>query len=102
MIPVQDFKGEVLDWAQEIGVRPKEIHVREMKRKWASCSTQGRLTFSYALLNRPHDERAFAIVHELLHIRYPNHNRMFRSMLSRYLGKRGIDASNVILGGDGF
>ena len=35
MIPVPDFKREVLNWAEDIGVEPKEIHVREMRRKWA-------------------------------------------------------------------
>ena len=97
MIPVPDFKREVLNWAEDIGVEPKEIHVREMKRKWASCSSRGRLTFSYALLNKPAKERAKAIVHELLHLRYPNHNKMFNSLLAAHLSKKGIDAGNVKL-----
>lgn len=99
MIPVKDFKSEVIDWADEIGVQPKEIHVREMKNKWASCSSRGRLTFSYALLNRPLEERIYAIVHELLHMRYPNHNKMFRSMFSSYLNMKGINPDEVKLGG---
>ena len=98
MIPVKDFKNEVNFWADEIGVRPREIHVRAMKRKWASCSSKGRLTFSYALLDRPTDERAYAIAHELLHMRYPNHNKMFKSMLANYLDRNGIEVSSVKLG----
>jgi predicted metal-dependent hydrolase len=98
MIPVKDFKREVANWSDEIGVRPREIHVREMRRKWASCSTRGRLTFSFALLNRPEEERAFAVVHELLHLRYPNHNKMFKSMMATYLGRKGIDSSSLSLG----
>ena len=97
MIPKQDFKREVLNWAEEIGVKPKEIHIREMKNKWASCSSRGRLTFSYALLNKEEEARAKAIVHELLHLRYPSHNKMFHSMLTAYLSKKGIVASSVIL-----
>lgn len=97
MIPKQDFKREVINWAEEIGVEPKEIHVREMRNKWASCSSRGRLTFSYALLNQKEEARAKAIVHELLHLRYPAHNKMFNSMLSAYLGKKGIVASSIIL-----
>ncbi len=42
----EKFKQQVVEWAGKIGVEPKEIHVREMSRKWASCSTRGRLTFS--------------------------------------------------------
>jgi hypothetical protein len=97
MIPVQDFKTEVLTWAEEVGVEPKEIHVREMKRKWASCSNKGRLTFSYALLNKPVEERSTAIVHELLHLRYETHNKMFKSLLSTHLSKKGIEVSSVFL-----
>ena len=98
MIPVQDFKTEVLNWAEEIGVEPKEIHVREMKRKWASCSSKGRLTFSYALLNKTVEERSTAIVHELLHLRYETHNKMFKSLLSTHLSRKGIEISNTLLG----
>ena len=42
-VAVDIFKADVRRWADRIGVEPKEIHVREMKRKWASCSSRGRL-----------------------------------------------------------
>jgi len=96
MIPVQDFKTEVRTWTEEIGVEPKEIHVREMKRKWASCSNKGRLTFSYALLNTRYEQRSIAIVHELLHLRYESHNKMFKSLLSAHLKRKGIDETTII------
>jgi len=97
MIPVKDFKREVTNWAEDIGVQPKEIHVREMTRKWASCSSRGRLTFSYGLLNRSEAVRAYAVVHELLHLRYPNHNKMFKNLLKAYLSKKRIDVDSVRL-----
>jgi len=91
MITVQDFKKEVYKWTDEIGVQPKEVHVRAMKRKWASCSNKGRLTFSYDLLNQPFEVRANSIIHEILHMRYPNHGKMFNLLLKSYLNKNGID-----------
>lgn len=97
MITVQDFKKEVLNWAEEIGVKPKEIHVRTMRKKWASCSSKGRLSFSYALLNKSKEQRAKAIVHELLHLRYNSHNKMFNSLVSTYLKKNGVSTKNLIL-----
>ncbi len=93
MIPVPDFKKEVTEWAEEIQVNPKEIHVRAMSHKWASCSSKGRLTFSYALLNEPKENRSKAIVHELLHLKYPNHGKMFQAMFISYLNKKGINCS---------
>ena len=97
MIMIEDFKKEILYWAEKLSITPKEIHVREMSKKWASCSSKGRLTFSYELLNKNIKFRAKAIVHELLHIKYPNHGKMFKSLLNSYLNQRGIDSSNIKL-----
>ncbi len=97
MIPIADFKKEVLEWAKELNLQPKEIHVRKMKKKWASCSSKGRLTFSYDLLNKPFDARSKAIVHELLHLKYPNHGNMFKALLISYLSKKGINYTNIKL-----
>ena len=97
MITIQDFKHEVLAWAEEIGVTPKEIHVRRMTRKWGSCSSKGRLTFSYEFLNKSYEERAKVIVHELLHLRYPSHNKLFKLLWSAYLRKKGIILETVSL-----
>ena len=93
MMPIPDFKREVMHWAEEIQVTPKEIHVRAMNTKWASCSNKGRLTFSYALLNEPNETRTKAIVHELLHMKYPNHGKMFKTLFKSHLNKAGINCS---------
>lgn len=81
------FKGEVQAWAKRIGVELKELHVRPMKRKWGSCSTSGRATFSTDLLSQSAKLRREAIVHELLHLKVPNHGKLFKALLKAYLGK---------------
>ena len=93
MIQVSDFKKEVQQWIEEMGVKHKEIHVRNMSRKWASCSNKGRLTFSSALLKEPQDFQTKVIVHELLHLKYPTHGKMFKTLFSSYLRKHGLDSS---------
>ena len=87
MISHQELKKEVERWAEEIDVEFKEIQIREMKKKWASCSSRGRLTFNEDLLHQPKKVRDEVIVHELLHLRYPNHGKMFSLLLNTYLGK---------------
>jgi len=93
MIDAEAFKIEVQGWAKEIGVSPKEVHVRDLKRKWASCSSKGRLTFSYVLLNELAETRSKVIVHELLHLKYPNHGKMFKTLYKSFLKKAGIVCS---------
>ncbi len=87
MITSKEFKQEVRAWGKEIGVEPKEIHMRKMKRKWASCSSRGRLTFDRSLLDQREEIRSKAILHELLHLKYPNHGRMFNILLNTYSKK---------------
>ena len=81
------FKAEVTAWAARIGVRPREIRLRPMKRKWASCSTRGRLTFDTGLLHQPARFRAEAVVHELIHMKVPNHGKVFKALVRAYLGQ---------------
>ena len=39
------------------------------------------------ILNEPAEKRAEVIVHELLHLRYPNHGKMFKLLMNHYLYK---------------
>ena len=84
-VPADLFRAEVRAWAQRIGVEPKEIRLRAMSRKWASCSSNGRITFDTGLLRQPAAFRREVIVHELLHLKVPNHGPLFRSLLRAYL-----------------
>ncbi len=90
-VPAEIFKAEVGAWARQIGVEPTAIHIRHMTRKWASCSSKGRITFDQDLLRQPAGFRREVIVHELLHLKVPNHGPVFRSLLRAYLAgdKRG-------------
>lgn len=96
VIPEAVFRAEVATWAKRIGVEPKEIHIRAMKRKWASCSSKGRLTFDPELLKQPAAFRAEVIVHELLHLRIPNHGPLFKAMVKAYLAKYGVNCYFVV------
>ena len=87
MMTPEKFKENVLTLANDVGVKPREIHIQPMKRKWASCSSKGRLTFNKKLLKEPEEVRLKVILHELLHLKYPNHGKMFSLLLNTYLGK---------------
>jgi len=92
LIPADLLKAEARDWAGRIGVELREIQVRSMKRKWASCSSKGRLTFNADLLRQPAAFRAEVIVHELVHLKVPNHGKLFRSLVRAYLQRAGASS----------
>jgi predicted metal-dependent hydrolase len=89
LVPASLFRAEVAAWARRIGVEPIEVRLRPMRRKWASCSSRGRLTFDTGLLRQPARFRAETIVHELLHLKVPNHGKLFKTLLRAFLSEDG-------------
>jgi len=81
----EEFKERVKKWSEKIQVEYKDIHFRNMTRKWSSCSTRGRLTFDPDILEKNLDFQNETIIHELLHLRYPNHGKIFKQMLKYHL-----------------
>lgn len=76
-----EFKASVRSWAVRLDVQPALVRIAPMRTKWASCSAGGRLTFDRGLLTQPADLRREAVVHELLHLKVPNHGPLFRALL---------------------
>lgn len=83
----QEFKERVHYFADKIGVAVKALSLRPMKRKWASCSTNGNLSFNSDLLQLDKELGDYAIVHELLHFQIPNHGKLWKSLMRVYLGE---------------
>jgi len=79
------IKEKTRRWAKRIKVQPTQIRVQKMTRKWASCSTAGWVSLSTDLADEPEPFQDFVIVHELLHLRVPNHGKLFKSLLAAYL-----------------
>ena len=77
------FKARVHHCARQLDVSITAISLRPMQRKWASCSSHGRLSFSLDLLPLDPALWDYVIVHELLHIQIPNHGRLWKSSCTR-------------------
>ena len=81
-----EFKARVLEWTAKLDVKASAIYVRPMRRKWASCSTAGTLSFNNELLGLSRELGDYVIVHELLHFSVPNHGRLWKSLMRAHLG----------------
>ena len=89
-VPLRVFRAEVCAWGKRIGVEPREIRIRPLKRKWASCSSNGRLTFNKGLLCQPAQFRREVIVHELLHLKLSNHGKLFKALYRTLLSQENL------------
>jgi predicted metal-dependent hydrolase len=72
-------------WATRMQVSLRQIHLRQMQTKWASISTNGRLTLNKELVDLPRPLGEYVIVHELVHLLAPNHGKVFKSFMAAYL-----------------
>ena len=84
--PTLRLKNRANVWAVKLKVKPRLIRVQKMTRKWGSCSARRTITFAADLSNQEPGFQDFVIAHELLHLRIPNHGRLFREVLQ--LSKR--------------
>lgn len=85
LYPVQDLKRRAMTWAVVLRVNPKVIRVQEMRRKWGSCSSAGTVTLSFDLINQDDRFQDYVIVHELLHLRFSTHGRVFKAIMSTHV-----------------
>lgn len=93
--PVQDLRQRALAWAVKLRVNPRVIRVQDMRHKWGSCTSQGTVTLAHDLVNRSNEFQDYVIVHELLHMRYANHGRVFKALMSAYVpGWQSMETSN--------
>ncbi|MBV8256340.1 MAG: M48 family metallopeptidase [Actinobacteria bacterium] len=67
--------------AEALGVAYERIQVRDQRTRWGSCSTRGTLSFNWRLVLAPLDVLDYVVVHELCHLREPNHSRRFWSLV---------------------
>lgn len=80
-----DIDALVARWADRLQVQVKRVQIRTMRTKWGSISTAGVLTLADDILHLPPDLAEYIVVHELMHLRYPDHQRGWRVSMGMYL-----------------
>ena len=63
-----------------------QLSIREMKRRWGSFLSRGKILINPKLIHTSRDCIDYVIVHELCHMKYKNHNKRFYELLdNKYL-----------------
>jgi predicted metal-dependent hydrolase len=69
--------------AERLGVAYRRIRIGGQRTLWGSCSTRGTLSFNWRLVLTPFDVLDYVVVHELCHLRVPDHSRRFWALVER-------------------
>ena len=75
----------VREWSAKLGVTLSRVQIRTMRNKWGSISTAGTLTLADDLLTLPVGVVEYVIVHELLHLKFPDHRQGWQVSMGIYL-----------------
>lgn len=75
----------VNQWAEKIEVKTQRVQIRAMSTKWGSISTAGYLTLADDLLWLPLDLVEYVVIHELLHLKFPNHAKGWQVSMNMFL-----------------
>lgn len=85
LTPAARLKRRVDLWVVKLRVMPKLVRVQRMTRKWGSCSTAGTITLAVDLDDQSDEFQDFVIAHELLHLKVPNHGRLFKALMTTHV-----------------
>ena len=71
-------------YAQQIGVSPAGVSVRNFKSRWGSCDKNGEVVFNWNIIKAPHSIVDYVVIHELCHLIHPNHSKVFWELVGRH------------------
>lgn len=67
------------------GLRPKQLIIRQLRRRWGSLSPTRSMLLNLRLIQAPVDSIDYVITHELCHMVQPHHGPAFLRLLDRIL-----------------
>lgn len=70
--------------ANQMGLTYNNITVRDINRRWGSCSSKGNLNFNLRLMMALPDAIDYIIIHELCHLIVNNHSKAFWEQVAHY------------------
>jgi predicted metal-dependent hydrolase len=73
-------------WEPVIGVSVAEWRIKHMRTRWGSCNIRARrIWLNLELARRPIECLEYVVVHEMVHLLEPGHNKRFYGLMDQFL-----------------
>lgn len=73
----EEIANPLIEKFKKYNVEPKGIYIQEMKTRWGSCTTKGKIILNPELIKTPKGCIEYVIIHELCHLVHHSHNQKF-------------------------
>lgn len=70
---------------RKYGIKYPELQIKSMKKRWGSCTGDGKIILNSELIKVSLICVDFIIIHELCHLKYHNHSKSYYDFLSKIL-----------------
>lgn len=87
---------ETAEIAQRAGVALRAVAVGDADTRWGSCSSSGRIRYSWRLILAPPEVRRYVVAHEVAHLVHMDHGAKFKA-LERKLFEGDADSARLLL-----
>lgn len=76
-VALQELPARCLALAAQHGETVARVTIRNQRSRWGSCSTRRTIALNWRLVLMPSFVSDYIILHELMHLRQPNHSHDF-------------------------
>jgi predicted metal-dependent hydrolase len=78
------FKDKVHIFSKEMGVKPNNVVIKNLKNRWASITKNNDINLNINLIKAPQEIIDYIIIHELCHFMIKGHSYNFWNLLRRF------------------
>jgi predicted metal-dependent hydrolase len=93
---LETLSAETAEIAGRAEVTLRAVAVGDADTRWGSCSSSGRIRYSWRLILAPPDVRRYVVAHEVAHLVHMDHGAKFKA-LERELFEGDADAARLLL-----
>ncbi|MEM7488324.1 MAG: SprT family zinc-dependent metalloprotease [Pseudomonadota bacterium] len=72
-------------YADALGRYPTQMTLRDTRSRWGSCSSKGKIMFSWRLVMAPPDVLDYVAAHEVAHLVHMDHSARFWDQVARLM-----------------
>ena len=90
------LSAETAQAAERAGVTLRSVSVGDAGTRWGSCSSSGRIRYSWRLILAPPELRRYVVAHEVAPLVHMDHGPKFTA-LERRLFEGDADAARLLL-----